>query len=126
VLSELYGRYRMAIVTTSKRQNFELLHADNSLLRHMEFALTREDFVGGKPAPDGYVAALERFGAAPDEAIVVEDSAQGLNAARSAGIRCVIVRNAFFRDAHTFDGAARVLDSIAELPAAIDTLAKEA
>ncbi len=125
VLGKLYGRYRMAIVTTSHRRNFELLHAEGSLLRHMEFALTREDFNDGKPAPDGYLAALDRFGAAPDEAIVVEDSAQGLNAARAAGIRCVIVRNAFFRDAHAFDGAVRVLDSIVELPGAIATLAKE-
>jgi HAD superfamily hydrolase (TIGR01509 family) len=125
VLGELYGRYRMAIVTTSNRRNFELLHAEGSLLRHMEFALTREDFVDGKPSPDGYLTALERFGAAPDEAIVVEDSAQGLNAARAAGIRCVIVRNAFFRDAHAFDGAAHVLDSIVELPGAIATLARK-
>lgn len=124
VLAELRRSYRMAIVTTSNRLNFELLHADGVLLRHMEFVLTREDFVDGKPAPDGYVAALERFGAAADEAIVVEDSAQGLNAARAAGIRCVIVRNAFFRDAHAFDGAARVLDSIVELPGTISALSK--
>jgi hypothetical protein len=63
------------------------------LLQHMQFALTREDFVNEKPAPDGYLAALDRLGATADEAVVVEDSAQEFGAARAAGIRCIIVRH---------------------------------
>jgi len=120
VLDALAPRYRMAIVTTSLRRNFDLLHADGALTRHMEFVLAREDFATGKPAPDGYLAALERLGAWPDEAVVVEDSAQGLSSARAAGVRCVIVRNRFFGDAHDFDGAAAVLDSIDHLPATLE------
>ena len=119
VLADLATKYRMAIVTTSLRRNFELLHADGALTRHMEFVLTREDFATEKPAPDGYLAALERLGAEPDETVVVEDSAQGLGSARAAGIRCVIVRNGFFGDAHKFDGAAAILDSIEHLPATL-------
>jgi HAD superfamily hydrolase (TIGR01509 family) len=120
VLDALAPKYRMAIVTTSLRRNFELLHAGGALTRHMEFVLTREDFVAGKPAPDGYLAALERLHAHADEAVVVEDSAQGLSAARAAGIRCVIVRNGFFGDAHAFDGAAAVLESVDALPTVLE------
>jgi len=122
VLGALAPKYRMAIVTTSLRRNFELLHADGALTRHMEFVLTREDFATEKPAPDGYLAALERLRAEPHESVVVEDSAQGLGSARAAGVRCVIVRNRFFGDAHDFDGAAAVLDSIEHLPATLERL----
>jgi len=122
VLAALATQYRMAIVTTSKRRDFELIHRESALVQHMQFVLTREDFVNEKPAPDGYLAALDRLGATTDEAVVVEDSAQGLGAARAAGIRCVIVRNRFFGDAHDFNGATDVLDSIDQLPATLARL----
>jgi hypothetical protein len=34
----------MAIVTTSKRAHFELIHAGRGIVRHMDFMLTREDY----------------------------------------------------------------------------------
>ena len=126
VLDTLARRYRMGIVTTCKRRDFDVLHREQWLTRFMEFVLTREDFVREKPAPDGYLAALDRFGAKAGEAIVIEDSAQGLNAARAAGLRCVIVRNRFFGDAHAFEGAAEVIESIDALPGVIAKLSGEA
>jgi HAD superfamily hydrolase (TIGR01509 family) len=116
VLHALATRYRMAIVTTSKRRDFDLIHRDGNLVCHMQFVLTREDFVTEKPAPDGYLTALARFGARPEEAVVIEDSEQGLGSARAAGIRCIVVHNAFFGDQHDFAGAAHVLRSLDELP----------
>jgi HAD superfamily hydrolase (TIGR01509 family) len=122
IVAALARSHRMAIVTTSKRRDFDLIHREGRIVRHMEFVLTRENFAKEKPAPDGYLAALARFGASPDEAVVVEDSKQGLDAARAAGIRCLIVHNSFFGPAHDFAGAAAVLRSIDEVPNAIARL----
>lgn len=122
VVSKLASAHRMAIVTTSKRRDFELIHRGRRIVRHMEFVLTRESFARGKPHPDGYLAALHRFGATPDEAVVVEDSKQGLDAARAAGLACLIAHNRFFGPRQDFTGAVAVLRSIDELPNAIATL----
>jgi HAD superfamily hydrolase (TIGR01509 family) len=46
-----------------------------------------------KPAPDIYELALERLGINPREALVVEDSRNGLLAAIGAGLRCVVTVN---------------------------------
>lgn len=121
-IASMTAAYRMAIVTTAKRRDFELIHRERRIVRHMEFVLTGDDYDGHKPAPDGYLAALDRFGAAPDEAVVIEDSKQGLDAARAAGLRCLIVRNRFFGATHDFAGASRVLGSIADVPGAIAEL----
>jgi HAD superfamily hydrolase (TIGR01509 family) len=119
VLALLKDRYKMAIVTTSKRTDFDLIHRSRSIVKHMEFVLTVEDYEREKPSPEPYLLALKRIGGAPGEAIVVEDSEQGLKAARAAGIECIIVRNHFFADAHDFAGACRVIASIRELPSVL-------
>src|SRR5262249_32193355 len=81
VLNTLSSRYRMAIVTTSKRSDFELIHRSRRIREFFEFVLTVEDCAKAKPHPDPYLRALGRFNARPEEALVIEDSARGLAAA---------------------------------------------
>lgn len=45
----------------------------------------------GKPAPDVYLAAMERLGADPGRCIALEDSEIGLRAAHAAGLSCIVV-----------------------------------
>jgi putative hydrolase of the HAD superfamily len=54
---------------------------------------TREDVARPKPAPDLYVAAVDALGVFPQEAVALEDSPNGIAAAKSAGLRCVAVPN---------------------------------
>jgi HAD superfamily hydrolase (TIGR01509 family) len=109
----------MAIVTTSTRAHFELIHKNRLLMRFMDFVLTREDYLLSKPDPEPYLLALRSFGASADECLVVEDSQRGLQAARAAGIDCAIVHNDFTAS-HDFSGASHLLQSIAEVPGILD------
>lgn len=52
--------------------------------------ISADDVDRGKPAPDGYLAAAAALGVATAEAMVVEDSARGVQAARKAGIPLVL------------------------------------
>jgi HAD superfamily hydrolase (TIGR01509 family) len=121
VLASLARRYHMAIVTTARRQDFELIHAERQIVRHMEFVLTSGDYPRAKPAPDPYLTALERFGAQPSHAVVVEDSERGLRAAVAAGIDCIVVANDFVRG-QDFSAATASIASLDELPAVIASL----
>ena len=121
VLAGLAERYAMAIVTTAKRDDFELIHRRRNIVRHMEFVLASGDYPRAKPAPDPYLTALDRFGAEPHEAIVVEDSERGLRAAVAAGIDCVVVANDFVRG-QDFRSATWRIDSLEQLPALLDGL----
>jgi len=106
--------YAMAIVTTSKRKDFELIHQDRSIVKYMDFVLTVEDYSHSKPDPEPYLAALFKYGAGPDEALVIEDSGRGLKSAVAAGIDCIIVENVF-TSTHDFTRAKMVLKSLSEL-----------
>jgi HAD superfamily hydrolase (TIGR01509 family) len=66
-----------------------------------------------KPAPDIYELALERLGVAPSEALVVEDSRNGLEAATGAGLRCVITVNGYTAD-EDFREAVLVVSSLGD------------
>ncbi len=54
---------------------------------------TKDDVVHVKPYPDLYQAVLEGLGLMPREAIALEDSPNGIQSAKSAGIYCVAVPN---------------------------------
>ena len=45
VLAELAEDYDMAIVTTCKRRDFEVIHPNDEILHFMQFVLAREDYV---------------------------------------------------------------------------------
>jgi HAD superfamily hydrolase (TIGR01509 family) len=70
-----------------------------------------------KPNPTMYLEALDLLGVAADEAIVFEDSPNGITAARAAGIFVVGIPNDVTRDAGLHD-ADLVVDSLANLPPA--------
>jgi HAD superfamily hydrolase (TIGR01509 family) len=115
VLAELAQHYQMAIVTTCKRRDFELIHRNRDLLQFMQFVLVREDYVESKPHPEPYLTALHKFSATPQQALVIEDSERGLRAARAAGIDCAVVDYHFTRS-HDFSAAQYRLHKLAQLP----------
>tara|TARA_Y100000588_G_scaffold101813_1_gene110655 strand:+ start:215 stop:862 length:648 start_codon:yes stop_codon:yes gene_type:complete len=114
-LKKLSRYYRMAIITTCHKTDFDVIHRNRSLISFMEFILVREDYEKSKPHPEPYLAGLQRFGAKANEALVVEDSERGLNAALAACIDCVIVHNEF-TESHDFTGAIHTIQSLSELP----------
>ncbi|MEP9383583.1 HAD-IA family hydrolase [Nocardioides sp. KR10-350] len=113
-LAELSTYVRMAIVTTARRVDFELIHQKRRIRQFMEFVLVREDYRLAKPHPEPYLTGLRRFGASKEEALVVEDSARGLKSAVAAGIDCAVVRNDF-TSAQDFSQASHRIKTLAEL-----------
>lgn len=111
----LSGRLPMAVVTSSFRDHFDVVHRPLGLLEHFEFVLADGDYPRKKPSPDPYLVAAARIGLPPEECLVVEDSERGLRAAVAAGMRCVVVPRGFTRGGD-FTGAHEVLDSVARLP----------
>ena len=104
----------MAIVTTAKRADFEIIHEKRQITQFMEFVLVREDYGLAKPHPEPYLAALERFGGAKDRTLVVEDSERGLRSAVAAGIDCAVVDNEFTRGGD-FSQASHRIERLADL-----------
>jgi len=113
-LAELSKYVRMAIVTTAKRVDFEIIHEKRQIRQFMDFVLVREDYELAKPHPEPYLTGLKRFGATREETLAVEDSSRGLNSAVAAGIECVVVDNDFTK-AQDFSKATHRINTLREL-----------
>lgn len=75
--------------------------------------VTGEEVAMKKPDPEVYRIALERLGSSSGAALAIEDSAVGLEAARRAGLTCVVARNAYTLG-HDFAGADLVVEELGD------------
>ena len=114
MLAELSTHVRMAVVTTARRVDFDLIHAERQITRFMEFVLVREDYGNTKPHPEPYLTGLERLGATAAETLVVEVSVRGLRSAVAAGIDCAVVHSDFAATQDLHEAAYRI-DGLREL-----------
>lgn len=80
----------------------------------MRFRVFAGDIVPAKkPAPDIYLHALRELGVTPAETIVIEDSANGLQAALAAGLATVVTVSSYTAQ-EDFTGAALVVSSLGD------------
>jgi HAD superfamily hydrolase (TIGR01509 family) len=63
------------------------------ILESFDCMRCRDDVANAKPEPDLYVAVLECLGVSASETIAIEDSPNGVMAAKRAGLRCVAIPN---------------------------------
>lgn len=121
LLKELSQNYKMAIITTSRRVDFDLIHKNRGIVDFMDFTLCVEEYEKAKPAPDPYLAGVKKFNAKKEETIIVEDSQRGLTSAYNAGIECAIVHNEFTKT-HDFSKANYHIKKLDELKELLSTL----
>ncbi len=68
------------------------------LLKHLDLEdyfdsiVTYNDVSNPKPAPDIFLQNADNFGVEPDECVVIEDSVEGLVAAKQAGMKAIAVQ----------------------------------
>jgi len=92
------------------------------ILEQFDCLRCRDDVAHAKPEPDLYVAVLDCLGVAASDAFAIEDSPNGVMAAKRAGMRCVAIPNSITARLD-LSGADVLLRSLAEITLA-DLLTK--
>ncbi len=64
-----------------------------NLFSHFDTIICKEDAINIKPAPDLFLAAIKELNILPEEAVIFEDSLNGVKAAHKAGIRVIAIPN---------------------------------
>jgi mannitol-1-/sugar-/sorbitol-6-/2-deoxyglucose-6-phosphatase len=109
---------RLAIASSSPRRLIDAV-CQRLGLTEIEVRCSALDEASGKPAPDVYLAAARALRVAPASCLAIEDSAHGVAAAKSAGMRCIAVPDPLlaadpgYRDADAVLPSLRSLDETA-------------
>ncbi|MBN1895465.1 HAD family phosphatase [bacterium] len=90
LIRSLHGAgMRLAIGSSSDRRLIDLVMAHFEIIPFFDAIVSGEDVLNTKPAPDIFLEAARRLGCRPAECIVIEDSKNGVLAAKQAGMACI-------------------------------------
>jgi beta-phosphoglucomutase-like phosphatase (HAD superfamily) len=95
IAREWHGRVPMAVASNGRRANVEASLTVTKLRPLFDLIVAAEDVQRGKPAPDVFLEAARRMGVAAVDCVVFEDSDEGLEGAREAGMRTIDIRKYF-------------------------------
>lgn len=91
VARENHGQRPMAVASGGSRAIVSATLQATNLLPLFDTVVTIDDVGRAKPAPDLFLEAARRLGVPPENCLVFEDSREGLEAAKRAGMRAVDV-----------------------------------
>ena len=121
-VERLAGRWPLGLASSSNRELIDLTLGLLGVRDLFAATVSSEEVARGKPAPDVYLEAARRLGVDPRNAAAVEDSTNGIVAAKAAGMRVLTIPNSHFPPGE--DALARadvVLAGLDELtPAAVE------
>jgi len=80
---------RLALASSNYMNVIEMVLDIFKLQKYFDVITSGEQVENGKPAPDIFLAALKQLGVKAEECLVIEDSENGVKAAKTAGIKCV-------------------------------------
>lgn len=89
--------YRLALGTAAPPGNVDLVLDGLKLRHYFQAVVGGADVSRGKPDPEIFLQAADKLGAAPAECVVFEDAPAGIEAARRAGMTCVVVTTTLSR-----------------------------
>ena len=118
--------YRLELVTSSRRETAAKTLGRFGIENAFELWTCGDEVEHGKPAPDIYLLAAQKLGVDPVECTVVEDSANGARSGIDAGMNVFVVPDMVELPQDVLDKCSAVLDSLHELPAALDGLQDKA
>jgi len=123
-------RIMLAVCSTSNEKSVNMIV--NTLLgperkKHFACILAGDIVSRKKPDPEIYNLARRELDVAADHCVVVEDSRNGLLAAKAAGMRCIVTKSSYTHD-ERFEEADLVVDELGDPPrvnVSIERIAEE-
>ena len=112
--------FKLGLTTSALQENQQRIFEMFDLSPFFSAIITSQDIINGKPHPEPYLKTAEKLGVAPANALVIEDSVNGVRSGKAAGCRVVAITTSFPRERLTELQADYVVDSFAELERLLD------
>ena len=87
------NHYKLGVATSTYRDDAEFMLKKADIYHFFDEIVCGDEVKRSKPNPDIYLTALYKLNVKAEEAIVLEDSENGLRAGQSAGIATIFVKD---------------------------------
>jgi HAD superfamily hydrolase (TIGR01509 family) len=115
-VERLAAHWPVGLASSSNRELIDLVLELSGLAPFFRVTVSSEEVPRGKPAPDVYLEAARGLGVPAENCAAVEDSRNGIRAAKAAGMRVIAIPNPHFPPGEEALALADVtLGSLAEL-----------
>lgn len=89
-MDSVYGKgYKIALASSNNKKAVEEIVKTFDLERYFDFIINGEEVEKGKPDPEIFLTVANRLNLLPEECLVIEDSRNGVIAAKSANMKCI-------------------------------------
>lgn len=93
IFKYLYNDYKIAVATNAVKSTLKICLDNLGIAKYVHYKLSNEDIKNPKPNPEIYLKIFIHFGIYPNEALILEDSHYGREAAISSGARLLPIKN---------------------------------
>ncbi len=83
----------LSLASSSPIKVIKYITKQIGVAEYFDFVISGEEVVNGKPHPEIFLACTNRFKISPSQALVIEDSKNGIIAAKKAGMKAIGFRN---------------------------------
>ena len=92
MMKSLHKNYKIAVATNAVNSTLKICLSKLGISKYVHFKLSNEDIVNPKPNPEIYLRIFIKFGIYPSEALIIEDSHYGREAAISSGAKLLPIK----------------------------------
>jgi HAD superfamily hydrolase (TIGR01509 family) len=85
--------FLLALASSSPQDRIDFFIDKTGLRNYFSAIISGSIIENTKPAPDIFLLTAEKLRVKPDQCVVIEDSPNGVKAAKSAGMRCIALKN---------------------------------
>ncbi len=104
------ANFKLGLVSSAPKENINLVIGELGLNGIFDCIVFGREVSESKPSPQIYLLATDRLEVAPADCLVIEDSPQGIRAAKTAGMKCLAITNTHPRQ--KLEEADKVVDSL--------------
>ncbi len=87
------NNFKIALASSSPRILIDIILKKLEIKNFFEVIISGEDVENGKPFPDIFLLTAKHLGCKPSECLVIEDSKNGVSAAKKAHMKCIGFKN---------------------------------
>lgn len=106
------NHYKTIVATSSNRNRVDHILEIANLEQYFDDSICGDEVTKGKPNPEVFLKSCQKLGVTPDEALVLEDSEAGIQAAKSGNIDVICIPDMKYPEPEFAVMTTKILDSL--------------